>query len=79
MGSCLSSFLAEIFIDHIENNLILFDRNKEILFWTRYIDDCLCILNTDAEGAEFLQKINHIHPTIKFTLETEIEKKTQFS
>lgn len=70
MGSCLSPFLAEVFMDHLENNFIRTDRNKEILYWTRYLDDCFCILYVDTEGSEFLlEKINHLHPKIKITLE----------
>jgi len=43
------------------------------------VDDCFCILDTDTKGAEFLlEKINHIHPKIKFTLETELNKKLNF-
>lgn len=79
MGSCLSPFLAEVFMDFLENNYILTDTNKEIKFWARYVDDCFAILETDEGGSEFLlDKINHIHPKIKFTLEIENDSKLNF-
>jgi len=46
MGSCLSPFLTDIFMNYIEDNLILTNRNREIHFWCRYLDDCLAILDT---------------------------------
>ena len=72
MGSCLSPFLADLFMDYLENNFILTNNNSEIIHWFRYVDDCLCILNCDAHGAEnLLNKLNNIYPKISFTLEVE--------
>ena len=79
MGSCLSPFLADLFMDHLENNFILTNNNSEIIHWFRYVDDCLCILNCDAHGAEnLLNKLNNIHPKISFTLEVESNQKINF-
>ena len=79
MGSCLSPFLADLFMDHLENNFILTNNNSEIIHWFRYVDDCLCILNCDAHGAENLfKKLNNIHPKISFTLEVESNQKINF-
>ncbi|XP_072400958.1 uncharacterized protein [Diabrotica undecimpunctata] len=35
MGSCLSPFLADVFMDHLESNHII--KNLEILHWFRYV------------------------------------------
>lgn len=79
MGSCLSPFLADIFMDYLENQFILSNNNNEILHWFRYVDDCLCILNCDHVGAEnLLNKLNIIHPKISFTLEIEQSQKLNF-
>lgn len=79
MGSCLSPFLADVFMDHLENTSIISNSNKEILHWYRYVDDCLCFLDCDQQGAErLLTKINNIHPKIAFTLEIENNKKLNF-
>ena len=48
MGSPLSSILAEIYLNHIENNEILSPKNKhynKILFYRRYVDDTIVIYN----------------------------------
>lgn len=79
MGSCLSPFLADIFMDSLENNHIINNNNTEILHWFRYVDDCLCFLDCDRVQAEnLLQKINNIHPNISFTLEMENNNKINF-
>jgi len=67
-------------MDHIKNNKEQpVDRNKEILFWPSYVGDCFCILNTDAEGAEFLlQKINHIDPRLSLRWKPKKTKNSTF-
>jgi len=43
------------------------------------VDDCFAIIDTDAKGAEFLlEKINHLHLRIKFTLEIQENNKLNF-
>lgn len=79
MGSSLSPFLADVFMDFLENNNILSVNNPEVLHWFRYVDDCLVFLNCDEiQAQQLLDKINIIHPNIKFTLEIEQNNKINF-
>jgi len=47
MGSSISNTIAEIFLQHIENTHLkqLLD-TKNIIFYTRYVDDILLIYDT---------------------------------
>jgi len=47
MGSPISGTIAEIFLQHLEHNHIKpFIESKQILYYTRYIDDILMIYDT---------------------------------
>ncbi|XP_050519268.1 uncharacterized protein LOC126893296 [Diabrotica virgifera virgifera] len=77
MGSCLSPFLADVFMDHLESNYIM--KNPEVLHWFRYVDDCLVFVDGQQDSANHLLfKINQIHPNIKFTMELESSNAINF-
>ena len=43
---------------------------RNIRYWFRYVDDVLCLWQGNTEQLDdFLQYINNLYPTIKFTLE----------
>lgn len=44
-----------------------------IIPWFRYVDDILCIWPSKENSEEFLAKLNEQVPSIKFTIETEID------
>ncbi|XP_050510523.1 uncharacterized protein LOC126887180 [Diabrotica virgifera virgifera] len=77
MGSCLSPFLADVFMDHLESNHIT--KNPEILHWFRYVDDILVLISGNSDSAHnLLHKINLIHPKITFTMELESSNSINF-
>lgn len=71
MGNNLSPCLAIIFMNFIENQIIL-KSNKKIHLWFRYIDDIFFVTNTPLEN--ILEIANSVNDNIKFTL----EKSTDF-
>lgn len=75
MGSPLSSIMAEVYLNHVENLHILSDKNPQkdkILFYKRYVDDIFLIFNGNTRQLEVLCKyVNGLTPKLKFTLETE--------
>ncbi len=81
MGSSISPFLAEIFLNNLEISKIsknIFFKNK-VLFWTRFVDDCLCIFNgAEQDLIAFLNFLNSIHQNITFTFESEVNGKLPF-
>jgi hypothetical protein len=68
MGSCLSPFIADIFMKTFETNL-----QSSPLFpklWLRYVDDIFVIIERSKVN-ETLNWLNDQHPKIKFTMEEE--------
>ena len=81
MGSPLSPLLAEIFMNHFETQLLHSNHPlvKYVHTWYRYVDDVFCIWSgTQRQLNQFLNHINSLFPTIKFTLETEQENSINF-
>ena len=82
MGSPLSGFLADLYLNYFENEHILSHKNKlykNIISYTRYVDDTFLVINGTHRQIETLSKyINSIHPKIKFTLEMENNSSLNF-
>src|SRR5436190_16431202 len=75
MGSPLSCFLAEIYLNNIENEHIFSQKNKhvdKIKFFGRYVDDIVIFYAGNTRQLEVLNKyLNNISKNLKFTLELE--------
>jgi len=69
MGSPISNTVAEIFLQYLENtHLKHILESKQIIFYTRYVDDILMIYNTKHSSSETIhQYINKIHSNLQFT------------
>ena len=52
--------------------------NVKPLFWYRYVDDILCLVDSDFDLDNFLCFINNIYSSLKFTYEWENEGKISF-
>lgn len=81
MGSPLSPFLAELFMNDLETNQIkqshLF--KNHVIFWRRYVDDIFCIFNgSDKQLNNFLVFLNSIHNRIEFTMELSVDDSLPF-
>ena len=70
MGNPLSPILANLYMEYFETKLLpsVKDRNVK---WLRYVDDILCFWPVDNDIDVFLDRINGLAPSIKFTFETE--------
>jgi hypothetical protein len=80
MGAPSSSILSEIFLQYLEQNKvhkILTDHN--ILGYFRYVDDILIVFNNNITDIHTVFKsFNELSPTIKFTMETELDNQINF-
>jgi len=68
MGSPISGTIAEIFLQHLEHIHIkpLVD-SKQILFYTRYIDDILIIYDTESTNQDNLTQYTYsMHTDLQF-------------
>jgi peptide-methionine (R)-S-oxide reductase len=69
MGTKFAPSLACIFV-HILETKFLKNAPTKPKIWKRYIDDIFCVMKaTDPELDNFLEWINSLHPTIKFTMD----------
>ncbi|XP_050513525.1 uncharacterized protein LOC126889333 [Diabrotica virgifera virgifera] len=79
MGSPLSPILADIFLNDLESNKIVKNNpfTDYIKFYARYVDDTLIIWNGTIDILhDFLDFLNTLHDTIKFTLEIQNDSKS---
>ena len=73
MGTKTAPAYANLFMAELEES-ILENTTTTPLLWKRYIDDILCIWPGSPESLEtFVDQINSMHPTIKFTYECSRE------
>ena len=73
MGTRMAPSYANIFMGRLENH-ILTGRTLRPTVWWRFIDDIFAVwTHGEALLEEFLDSVNQLHPTIKFTDEWSIE------
>ena len=82
MGSPLSGIVADIFLNNFENKYIFNNINnkftRNIIYYTRYIDDILVIFNgTTRQINQLLNNLNN-HKSIKFTVEHETKNSINY-
>ena len=79
MGSPIGPLMANFFMNFLEVNFL---QNCPLefkpLFYRRYVDDTFTLFNSIEEANKFLEYINQQHPNIKFTIESENNKKLPF-
>ena len=80
MGSPLSPVLANLCMEFLESEYILnCSDNIRPLLWYRYVDDVFIIYQKDDECFDnFLNFVNNLIPSIKFTVENEVDNKLPF-
>ena len=61
---------------HLEDQY--FDRNEKPLIYHRYVDDCFLMFRDKDECDKMFKAINAIHPSIEFTMETEVNNTLPF-
>ena len=73
MGNPLSPLLANLYMEFFERDMLkpLLPKNA---LWYRYVDDILCLWPSDKNDHDFLNRINSLVPSIKFTVEREVDK-----
>lgn len=75
MGSPISSTIAQIVMEYLEEN-VLQKLNYNIVFFKRYVDDCLLAIPED-KITQILNDFNNFHPKLQFT--SEVEKNNQIN
>ena len=75
MGSSLSPILSNIFMEYFETELLPTITDKK---WLRYVDDCFLSWPDDDSFEVFLDRLNSLHPNIKFKYEWEDQRSLPF-
>ncbi len=76
MGSPLSPVMANLFMEEFEKNALATATLKPG-FWFRYVDDTLSSWCHGLDNLQrFLDHINSLHPSIKFTYKVQKDDKT---
>ena len=76
MGSPLGPVLANIFMVHLEEEMIP-RLTGEMVSWYRYVDDTFTFIKEDK--IKYVQEtLNSFHPDISFTYEEEVDNKISF-
>ena len=78
MGNPLSPVISCLFLEYLETEKLTLFPGIKPKFWKRYIDDVLCLVPSTFELQPFLDFINALYPTIKFTFEWEKDNKIPF-
>ena len=69
MGSPLGPLLANVFMSSLEEKLELEGKLPD--YYGRYVDDTLTIMPNITIATDFLNTLNHAHPSVSFTMEIE--------
>ena len=76
MGSPVSPVVANIYMEMFEEQALRTAPHAPRI-WKRYVDDTFCIMVTEHVD-QFLNYLNNLRPTIKFTMEQEKEGSLPF-
>ena len=76
MGSPLGPALANIFVDYYESKL--FNEISKPTVYCRYVDDTFSLFHKETEFQKFLNCLNSLHPSLKFTNEIETNNSLPF-
>lgn len=72
----MGNFRANVFMNHFE--YIASSHTQFPKLWFRYVDDIFGIVDNTLDVHNFLNYINNIYPSVKFTYENEVDKKIHF-
>ena len=68
MGSPLGQTLENIFVDFYEKKI---PENEWPRMYHRYVDDIFSYFNNQESSVVFFERLNNLHPALRFTLESE--------
>ena len=76
MGNPLGPALANIFVGFYEQKL--FDQGDKPSVYFRYVDDTCVIFESERDCDLFHEKLNLLHPALKFAIEKEQNSSLNF-
>ena len=77
MGNPLSPVMANLYMEFFESRLLP-SILPERIFWKRYVDDVFCLWPNSENVDSFLENLNSLVPSVKFTKEEENDHRLAF-
>ena len=71
MRSPLGPVLANLFMGYHEANLLQVFKDQEVILCCCYLDDIICLFNSESDANKFYEFLNKQHSNIKFTFEKQ--------
>ena len=71
MGSSLGPVLANLFMGYHEQKRLESFEEYELILYRRYVDDIICLFNSEFDADKFFVFLNQRHSKIKFTIEKQ--------
>ncbi|CAF4598635.1 unnamed protein product, partial [Rotaria sp. Silwood2] len=78
IGSPLGPLLADIYLIHLEQQLMKKLKSNGLVYWKRYVDDTFAIVRNKANAEKLKTILNSFHPKIQFTYEEEKDNQLSF-
>ena len=78
MGSPLGPVLANLFMGYHAQKWLQSFEECELVLYRRYVDDIICLFNSESDADKFFVFLNQRHPKIKFTIEKQTENQLSF-
>ena len=75
MGSPLGPVLANIFVGYYERKI---EEEHWPSFYNRFVDDTFSVFVSEGKAVDFYNRLNKLHPALKFTMEAEQDKELPF-
>ena len=78
MGSPFGPVLAKLFMGYHEQKWLQSFEECELVLYRRYVDDIICLFNSESDADKFFVFLNQRHSKIKFTIEKQTENQLSF-
>ena len=77
-GSPLSCVPANLFMAYHEQKWLQSFRECELILYHKYVEDIICLYNSESDTDKFFVFLNQRHPKIKLTIEKQTENQFSF-
>ena len=78
MGSPLGPVLVNIFVGYYKSRLFQSISHELLQWYKQYVDDIFGLFNSYIATNSFLDALNNLHPSLKFTCEYAKDNKLPF-
>ena len=78
MGSALGPVLANLFMVYPEAKWLQVFKDCQIILYRHYVDDIICLFNSESDADKFYEFLNKQHPNVKFIFKKQQKNQIPF-